>query len=217
MHARGKFLCWSPDGQARAGFLQCWPKPSLNSLGGSYDGLLVKAMLSQRLSPEEVAAVPAEAQLCNGGHVHDAVVEQGGQARHPLPDEDHVLVHRAACQLAGQAPHLLGDEVHHLHMAITMSLLYHFGKALAWAGIRSIGGLGYLDTKSDPQSCSQLLLNAPGSWAEAEGGTCCSACCRETVLALHFSVRPLSPWCSLHQSFMLSRLSSDKWMARSGP
>ena len=68
--------------------------------------------------PEEFAAVPAEAQLSDGGHVHDAVVEEGCQAGHPAADEDQVLVHRTACQLAGHAPHLLADEGHHLQLAV---------------------------------------------------------------------------------------------------
>ena len=73
--------------------------------------------------PEEVAAVPAKAQLSDGGHVHDAVVEEGCQAGHPAADEDQVLVHGAACQLAGHPPHLLADEGHHLQPALSVSNL----------------------------------------------------------------------------------------------
>ena len=46
---------------------------------------------------------------------------------------------------------------------------------------------------------------------------CCSACSSVTVDALTLSIRPLRPWVPLFQASILSSVSSDWWMANTGP
>lgn len=69
-------------------------------------------------------------------------------------------------------------------------------------------------------TCTELPANSacPASACrDTNSITCCSACAKVTSEALHRATSPLAVWCSMHHSFMWSRMVSGWWIAISGP